>query len=148
MRLGSHLTHIICICCGGQTAAINLLIGAMNPMVDNWGHLGGMIGGAMAAYVFGPRGYMMDVPGAGRTLVDKPIVRLPRKIEAIPDKIGDQFRRITSLLQIHNNNPFERGQTDDDSPNSNNKPWREPREQTNYRQRQAAPNRSIKPQDF
>ena len=55
-----------------QTILINVFIGAMNPMVDNWGHLGGLAGGAAASYYFGPRLFLMDLPEGGRCLVDKP----------------------------------------------------------------------------
>ena len=49
-----------------QTLLINLVLGAMNPMVDNWGHLGGAIGGAAMAYYFGPRLFLAELPGGGR----------------------------------------------------------------------------------
>jgi len=35
-------------------AVVNLLIGAASPMIDNWGHVGGLIGGALFAWFGGP----------------------------------------------------------------------------------------------
>eukprot|EP00850_Spirogloea_muscicola_P023583 SM000369S13629 [mRNA] locus=s369:33528:36081:- [translate_table: standard] len=34
--------------------AINVIYGAMTPSIDNWGHLGGAVGGAVAAWLVGP----------------------------------------------------------------------------------------------
>ncbi len=42
------LTNVITI------ALINLVIG-MSPGIDNWGHLGGLVGGALFAWLAGPR---------------------------------------------------------------------------------------------
>ena len=39
----------------GLTLAINLAYSLANRRVDNWGHLGGMAGGALAAWALGPR---------------------------------------------------------------------------------------------
>ena len=36
-----------------QNLAVNFMLG-MAPGVDNWGHLGGLIGGALAACLLGP----------------------------------------------------------------------------------------------
>jgi rhomboid protease GluP len=36
-----------------QVAAINLLIG-LSPGIDNWGHIGGMVGGAAITWLLGP----------------------------------------------------------------------------------------------
>ena len=50
---------------------LNLVMGLMNPMIDNWGHLGGLVGGGAAAYYFGPRLHLMNIPEGGRLLVDR-----------------------------------------------------------------------------
>ena len=42
-------------------------------MIDNFGHLGGLMGGAAAAYVVGPR--LRRTPHG--LVVDEPLVRLP-----------------------------------------------------------------------
>jgi len=54
-----------------QTVGLNLVMGLMNPMIDNWGHLGGLVGGGAAAYYFGPRLHLMNIPEGGRLLVDR-----------------------------------------------------------------------------
>lgn len=118
-----------------QTLFINLVIGAMNPMVDNWGHLGGAVGGAAMAYYFGPRLYLTKLPEGGQMIVDRPIIRLPRNIESIPEKVFTRTKRMLRRMQVwrHTGDLSE-------------KPWRpktSPRK--NYQQRQGSPNRSIKP---
>ena len=37
-----------------SVAAINLLVGAMTPTIDLWGHVGGLVGGALFAWLAGP----------------------------------------------------------------------------------------------
>lgn len=34
---------------------LNLFLGVTNPQIDNWGHIGGFIGGGVLAYFIGPR---------------------------------------------------------------------------------------------
>jgi membrane associated rhomboid family serine protease len=126
-----------------QTLLLNIVLGAMNPMVDNWGHLGGAVGGAAMAYYFGPRLYLAELPlDGGRTVVDYPVVRLPRWIESIPETISNKMLRITRRMQVWRYRH--------DLPA---KPWR-PKGgggSDGYippHRRQSAPNRSIKPKDF
>lgn len=88
-------------------------------MVDNWGHFGGLVGGAAAAYYFGPRLYLLELPTGGSTIADRPIFRLPPSMEAIPYKVNEGYQRITRRIQV-NQHKF-------DLPN---KPWRMP--QSNY----------------
>ena len=119
-----------------QTLLINLFLGYMNPMVDNWGHLGGAIGGAAMAYYFGPRLYLAELPGGGTTIVDRPIIRLPRKIESIPERMSTTLTRMLRRMQVWR---FQADLPD--------KPWRRKQQynRPNYNQRMGAPNRSIKP---
>ncbi|VEU33449.1 unnamed protein product [Pseudo-nitzschia multistriata] len=125
-----------------QTLLINLVMGAVNPMVDNWGHIGGAIGGATMAWYFGPRLYIAEVPlpeGVGRVIVDKPLVRLPYFIESIPTKVSKGVRRLTRRIKIWGHIA--------DLPD---KPWRKNRQHQHHkidykRRQQIAPNRSIKP---
>lgn len=57
-----------------QTCAINAALGlAPGSNIDNMGHLGGLVGGAAAAYAFGPR-LRLDALGRAR---DAPLIRLP-----------------------------------------------------------------------
>lgn len=121
-----------------QTLLINLVMGAINPMVDNWGHIGGAIGGAAMSWYFGPRLYLAELPGGvGRVIVDKPIVRLPSSIESIPTNVSKEVARLTRRIKIA-------GYMADLS----DKPWRSKQKQqkVDYRGRQLmAPKRSIKP---
>eukprot|EP00536_Pseudo-nitzschia_multiseries_P007026 jgi/Psemu1/194424/e_gw1.157.104.1 len=126
-----------------QTLLINLVMGAVNPMVDNWGHIGGAIGGAAMAWYFGPRLYIAEVPlpeGVGRVIVDKPLWRLPYVLESIPTNLSKGTARLTRRMKVWAHIA--------DLPD---KPWRKNRHQQqqpqiDYRRRQqTTPNRSIKP---
>ncbi|HVN53114.1 MAG TPA: rhomboid family intramembrane serine protease [Anaerolineaceae bacterium] len=46
-------------------AAINLILGFVNPGIDNWGHLGGLIAGTLYAWFAGP---LWDVEGVSPNL--------------------------------------------------------------------------------
>ena len=113
---------------------MNLLIGYFNPMVDNWGHLGGALGGAVMAYYFGPRLYLAELPGGGRAVVDKPILRLPRSLESIAEKTSNILSRMTRRMQIWRYKA--------DLPT---RPWRPKKNGPTMRERQLTPNQSIKP---
>jgi membrane associated rhomboid family serine protease len=115
-----------------RTIGMNLIYGVLSPMVDNWAHIGGALGGAIFTYYFGPRLYLAELPDGTRTLVDDPILKLPRSLEAIPERFGDRLAKMKRRLQV---NRFV-----DDLPE---RPWR-PRQ--NYRQRRGGvPDRSIRP---
>jgi uridine nucleosidase len=119
-----------------QTLLINLVIGYVNPMVDNWGHLGGAIGGAAMAYYFGPRLFLAKLPDeGGQVIVDKPILRLPPAIEHIPKNIDNGISRMVRRMQIWRFKDDLRG-----------KPW-QPKEvrRSDYQRRKYMPNKSIKP---
>lgn len=54
-----------------STLLFNVLYGLSNPRIDNWGHLGGLAGGALAAALLGPRWKAMKLKGKrGEWLVD------------------------------------------------------------------------------
>lgn len=114
-----------------QTIVLNVGLGLITPMIDNWAHMGGAVGGAAVAYLIGPRLYLTDTPHHGRLVVDRPIVRLPRQIESIPENVADRWQRIMRRMQIIRYKADLKDQ-----------PWRSPR---NQQQRRNAPNRSIKP---
>jgi membrane associated rhomboid family serine protease len=122
-----------------QVIAMNLFLGLINPVIDNWGHLGGAIGGAAMAYYFGPRLFLTELPNeGGRIVVDKPVYRLPRVYEAIPERLGKLVRRMTRRMRV-----------DRHKSEMSPKPWRQqggssPRR----RDPRSAPNRSIKPRHF
>jgi rhomboid protease GluP len=56
------LTNVVTI------AAINLLIG-LSPGIDNWGHMGGLVGGSLFAWFAGPR-YQRQDPYLSPGVVD------------------------------------------------------------------------------
>jgi Rhomboid family len=119
-----------------RTIMMNVFLGAMSPMVDNWSHLGGALGGAATAYLFGPRLMVKETTsngGGALTIVDNPILRLPRSLEAIPEKIGDRFRFMRRRMQIES---FKSELPE--------KPWRRNTRQ-NFRRRPNVPNKSVRP---
>jgi membrane associated rhomboid family serine protease len=122
--LGASMTNSIT-----QTIAANLLLGAFNPVIDNWAHLGGALGGAAMAYLFGPRLYLTELPESGRQiLVDRPVVRLPRAVEQLPERLGTYVNSILEKLP--------------GLPQQSPKPWRN----GNFRRPKAyMPTRSLKP---
>ncbi len=54
-----------------ETIGFNLLLGMTNPMIDNWGHIGGFVGGVGMAYLIGPKLYVARVPLLGGGVTDK-----------------------------------------------------------------------------
>lgn len=104
---------------------------------DNWGHLGGAIGGAAMAYYFGPRLFLASYPDeGGRVIVDKPVMRLPSALENIPRNLSNGFSRIVRRMQIWRVKEGLPG-----------KPWSpEYQRRADYERRiYNTPNRSIKP---
>jgi rhomboid protease GluP len=53
----------------GLIIVVNLVIG-LNPGIDNWGHLGGLLGGALFSWTAGPV-YQLGVGSSGYELQDK-----------------------------------------------------------------------------
>lgn len=53
----------------GLIITVNLVLG-LNPGIDNWGHLGGLLGGALFAWTAGPV-YQLGVGPSGYELQDK-----------------------------------------------------------------------------
>ena len=113
-----------------QTIVLNVGLGFITPMIDNWAHIGGAVGGAAMAYLIGPRLYLTERPQGGKLVVDRPIVRLPRHIESIPERMAEKWQRIMRRMQVVRYKADLKDQ-----------PWRNYQQQ----QRRAAPNRSIKP---
>ena len=83
-----------------ETIGINLLLGATNPMIDNWGHVGGFVGGVGMAYLIGPRLYVARVPiggaGAGRVVIDRPTIafRMPDAVDEGLNRMADGVRSL------------------------------------------------------
>jgi len=84
----------------GRTLFMNVLFGLASPGIDNWGHIGGALGGALMAYYVGPKLFIAQLPNGSRMIVDKPTFRLPRVIESIPEQIGKHFSRIKRRMQV------------------------------------------------
>jgi membrane associated rhomboid family serine protease len=51
--------------------ALNVLIGLTVARIDNWAHLGGLCGGALTAYLLGPR-FVVRKIGDKTTVADVP----------------------------------------------------------------------------
>ena len=85
----------------GSTLGMNILFGLASPSIDNWAHIGGGVGGVAMATAFGPKLFLMGLPNGGRIIVDKPAVRLPPSIEAIPGKFTNRLRRGRRRMQVH-----------------------------------------------
>ena len=83
-----------------ETIGINLLLGATNPMIDNWGHVGGFVGGVGMAYLIGPRLYVARVPiggaGAGSVVIDRPTIafRMPDAVDEGLNRMADGARSL------------------------------------------------------
>lgn len=59
-----------------QTLLINMAYGFANPRIDNWGHAGGLLGGAVVAYMLGPTLKLIQTKGGKRYLTDCPPIPL------------------------------------------------------------------------
>lgn len=58
----------------GQSLAINTVMGFVVANVDNWGHAGGLAGGALAAALLGPV-LVIERAGKGGTVRDEPPIK-------------------------------------------------------------------------
>lgn len=116
-----------------QTMGTNILLGLVNPQIDQWAHVGGALAGGAMAYFFGPRLYLAELP-IGRVMIDRPILRAPESLEQVPQQIGQAWQRISEGVEKQVNRIL---------PGTSGNPWRPPK--TNMRQRRQVPNRSIKP---
>ena len=104
-----------------ETIGINLLLGTVNPMIDNWGHIGGFIGGVGMAWLIGPKLYVARIPigdengfGAGKVVIDRPTLTfrtpyfLDEGIYSIRDNAKKLGRRInTSVRNLFNSDVQE-----------------------------------------
>ena len=108
-----------------ETIGMNLLLGMTNPMIDNWGHIGGFIGGVGMAYLIGPRLYVARIPtgmdsldsggfGVGKVIIDRPtlMLRTPDIMDEgmiwMNDNMKQMGRKIgTSVRSLFNGNGEE-----------------------------------------
>ena len=69
----------------GTTLAVNLGFGLTNRRIDNWGHIGGLLGGAAFAFLFGPNlvPEYDDPRSLRRRFVNRPL--LPNAARAIKE---------------------------------------------------------------
>ena len=99
-----------------ETIGINLLLGMTNPMIDNWGHIGGFIGGVGMAYLIGPKLYVARIPplvgtgedgplGGAKVVIDRPtfVIRTPEIVEEGIHRMDENMRllgrRVTASVR-------------------------------------------------
>ena len=102
-----------------ETIGMNVLLGMTNPMIDNWGHVGGFIGGVGMAYLIGPKLYVAKVPlseggniGVGKVLIDRPSVvfRPPDVVEDGMLRINDALKRLGKRVNVSVRGLFNGGE--------------------------------------
>lgn len=146
-RNGNQITSSII-----QTIGMNVLLGFMNPSIDQWAHAGGFIGGALVSYLAGPRLYIVDpstIPLSSRMnnnnnmiVVDRPMIRLPTI--TIPKTVQKRFTKyVTEPINTIVYGGNGQGKT-------TNRPWlnyNQQQRQRQQRQKRYAPNQSIQPRN-
>jgi membrane associated rhomboid family serine protease len=129
----------------GQTMITNVFLGLLLPQIDQWGHVGGAIGGGLISYMFGPRLYLSEFSSGDETemrrpqrvIIDRPIVCVPHYLEIIPKRIDNSLTHVTTWFNTRILNRLVP---------SSVQPWQlNPRARSNFYMRQDAPNRSLKP---
>lgn len=106
-----------------ETIGINLLLGQVNPMIDNWGHIGGFIGGVGMAWLIGPKLYVARIPlgedslaaggfGAGKIVIDRPMLtfRAPEFVDEGMYRINDNVRKLGKRVTASARGLFNSGQ--------------------------------------
>jgi membrane associated rhomboid family serine protease len=126
-----------------QTMAMNVMMGLVNPRIDQWAHVGGAIAGGALAYFIGPRLYMTEKPSTDGTfrqmVVDIPVFRAPEYIERIPSIIGVQVDKISSAIGLQADRILPGG--------ASTKPWQDKTFRDQYRPSNG-PIRSIRPRAY
>jgi len=107
-----------------ETIGFNLLLGMTNPMIDNWGHIGGFIGGVGMSWLIGPKLYVAQIPigsssddvafGAGKVVIDRPFLtfRTPYFVDESMYWMNDNARKLgrrfkTSISNLLNSDNQE-----------------------------------------
>ncbi|KAF5834568.1 hypothetical protein DUNSADRAFT_8735 [Dunaliella salina] len=80
----------------GITLAINLGYSLLVRNIDNWGHVGGMLGGAAVSVILGPR-YVRGESPSGSWIADRP----PLKILAFPERQVSVRQEMTEKEKKH-----------------------------------------------
>jgi len=90
-------------------------LGFSSPNIDNWGHIGGAIGGATMAYLFGPNLYLMDMGmgPASLRMVDVPLISFGdswsfKSTRKNISSIGKRFKRKMQVDGQYANLPVRR----------------------------------------
>lgn len=96
-----------------ETIGFNLLLGMTNPMIDNWGHIGGFIGGVGMAWLVGPKLYVARIPigddnlavggfGAGKVVIDRPTLtfQTPYFMEEGMYWMNDNVRKLGQKVKM------------------------------------------------
>lgn len=65
----SRLTNLLSV------AALNIFLGLTNPMIDNWGHVGGFVGGLTLGWIWCPFYQIESLPDGSRRVVDRTSLR-------------------------------------------------------------------------
>jgi hypothetical protein len=105
-----------------ETIGFNLLLGMTNPMIDNWGHIGGFVGGVGMAYLIGPKLYVARVPllgggdkdsiaasfSAGKIIIDRPTIsfRTPEFVDEGIFWIDNNARKLGRSVKTSVSNIF------------------------------------------
>lgn len=58
-----------------QVVMINAFMGMTNPRIDNFGHLGGLLGGMACSFLFGPRQVVVTNSYGQRYLDNRPVIQ-------------------------------------------------------------------------
>jgi membrane associated rhomboid family serine protease len=130
----------------GQTMISNIFLGMVIPQIDQWGHLGGAVGGGLMAYLLGPRLYLSEMPiiengdtfqRPQRIVIDRPIVCAPDYLESFSITIGKGVTYVTTAFNTQIvNKLLPKGA----------QPWQlNSHIRSQYYIRQGVPNKSIKP---
>jgi len=103
-----------------ETIGFNLLLGMTNPMIDNWGHIGGFIGGVGMSWLIGPKLYVAQIPigsssddvafGAGKVVIDRPFLtfRTPYFVDESMYWMSDNARKLGRRVKTSVSNLFNR----------------------------------------
>jgi len=87
-------------------------------MIDNWGHIGGFIGGVGMAWLIGPKLYVAQIPigsssddvafGAGKVVIDRPFLtfRTPNFVDESMYWMSDNARKLGRIVKTSVSNLF------------------------------------------
>jgi len=85
----------------------NAVYGYFSQGIDNWCHIGGLLGGAMTVMAFGPKLYSIRMKNGHDIVVDMPLLSRPKCIQTIGDDISNVLHRVNFGLSEIKRNMFE-----------------------------------------